>query len=81
MKRATKIDRLVGRRIQARRNELRISQERLARGLRLTFQQLQKYENGANRVAADRLWKLSGLLNVPLDFFFEGAPAKPRALV
>ena len=78
--RATEIDRLVGQRVRARRQELGVSQERLAHALGLTFQQVQKYETGENRVATDRLWRLSGLLGVSLDYFFEGAPAKPEAM-
>lgn len=81
MKRSTKIDKLVGRQIRARRQALGISQEKLAAGLKLTFQQIQKYEQGVNRVATDRLWKLSGLLGVTLDYFFEGAPERPAAMV
>jgi len=69
--RADEIDAHVGARLRIRRNLLGVSQEILADKLGITFQQLQKYEKGVNRIGASRLYKLSQLLNVPLDYFFE----------
>jgi transcriptional regulator with XRE-family HTH domain len=76
------IDVHVGSRIRLRRNMLGISQEKLGESLGLTFQQIQKYERGANRVGASRLWQLSRFLDVPVEFFFDTidpvrAPAIP----
>ena len=70
------IDRHVGRRIRARRNERGLSQNRLAETIGVTFQQVQKYERGANRVVASRLYDLAVALDVPVDYFFEDAPAE-----
>src|SRR5215475_5299217 len=58
-----------------RRLMLGMSQEKLADGLGLTFQQVQKYEKGRNRIGAGRLHHISQILQVPVPFFFEGAPA------
>jgi transcriptional regulator with XRE-family HTH domain len=69
------IDKHVGRRVRMRRLMLDMSQTDLADGLGLTFQQVQKYEKGANRVSASRLQHISQILQVPVPFFFEGAPA------
>ena len=57
-----------------RRKMLAMSQEKLADALGLTFQQVQKYENGTNRIGASRLQQISQILRVPVAFFFEGAP-------
>ena len=57
-----------------RRLMLHMSQERLADQLGLTFQQVQKYEKGTNRISASRLQEISHILEVPVPFFFEGAP-------
>lgn len=65
------IDVRVGSRIRLRRMLLGISQEKLASALGLTFQQVQKYERGTNRVGASRLFHLSQILQVPVNFFFE----------
>lgn len=65
------IDVHVGNRIRLRRTILGYSQEKLATLLGLTFQQVQKYERGNNRVGASRLWDLSKVLNVPVSFFFD----------
>ena len=67
-------DQHVGRRVRIRRLMLAMSQEKLAAALGLTFQQVQKYERGANRIGAGRLQHLSHILQVPVSFFFEGAP-------
>jgi transcriptional regulator with XRE-family HTH domain len=74
-------DKHVGSRVRMRRMMLSMSQQKLADGLGLTFQQVQKYERGANRIGASRLQQISHLLQVPIAFFFEGAPnasAPPR---
>jgi transcriptional regulator with XRE-family HTH domain len=65
------IDVHVGSRIRLRRTLLGISQERLAEAIRLTFQQVQKYEKGMNRVSSSRLYDLARILDVPLSYFFE----------
>lgn len=65
------VDVHVGNRIRLRRTILGFSQQYLARKLGLTFQQVQKYEKGGNRVGASRLWDISKVLRVPMDFFFE----------
>src|SRR5216684_5466570 len=69
--RPSPIDVHVGSRIRLRRTLLGLSQERLGDALGLTFQQVQKYERGANRVGASRLFDLSRVLDVPVSFFFE----------
>ncbi|MBW0151472.1 MAG: helix-turn-helix domain-containing protein [Phenylobacterium sp.] len=73
------IDIHVGRRVRLRRKELGLSQERLAEGLGLTFQQVQKYERGANRVSASKLYEMTRVLRVQISYFFEGLddPASP----
>ncbi|GAA4521512.1 helix-turn-helix transcriptional regulator [Chelativorans composti] len=68
------IDVHVGSRIRLRRNMLGLSQERLGESLGITFQQIQKYEKGTNRVGASRLQAIASVLNTPVSFFFEGAP-------
>ncbi len=65
------IDIHVGNRIRLRRSILGWSQEKLANMLGLTFQQVQKYERGSNRVGASRLWDIGNVMNVPINFFFE----------
>ena len=67
-------DKYVGARIRMRRLMLGMSQSALAQGLGLTFQQIQKYEKGINRVGASRLQQIAHILHVPVEFFFEGAP-------
>jgi transcriptional regulator with XRE-family HTH domain len=67
-------DKYVGSRVRMRRLMLGMSQEKLAGQLRLTFQQVQKYEKGTNRISASRLQEISHILSVPVPFFFEGAP-------
>jgi transcriptional regulator with XRE-family HTH domain len=68
------IDTYVGGRVRMRRLMLDMSQEALAKQLGLTFQQVQKYEKGANRISASRLQALAQILDVPVHFFFEGVP-------
>jgi transcriptional regulator with XRE-family HTH domain len=68
------IDKHVGSRVRMRRMMLSMSQEKLGDALGLTFQQVQKYEKGTNRIGASRLQQISNILSVPVSFFFEGAP-------
>ena len=68
------IDKHVGSRVRMRRMMLSMSQEKLGGALGLTFQQVQKYEKGTNRIGASRLQQISAILQVPVAFFFEGAP-------
>ena len=69
------IDRHVGARVRMRRLMVGLSQSKLAESLDVTFQQVQKYEKGANRIGASRLQQLARVLDVPPAFFFDGAPA------
>src|SRR3954464_10767035 len=71
------IDKHVGSRVRMRRMMLSMSQEKLGDALGLTFQQVQKYEKGTNRIGASRLQQISNILQVPVSFFFEGAPNMP----
>ncbi len=68
------IDKHIGTRVRARRVMLGMSQEKLADSLGLTFQQVQKYEKGVNRIGASRLLHIAGILDVSIEFFFEGLP-------
>lgn len=68
------IDKHVGSRVRMRRMMLGMSQEKLGDALGLTFQQVQKYEKGTNRIGASRLQQISQILQVPVSFFFDGAP-------
>ena len=68
-----RIDELVGQRIRWRRKELKWTQEQLSEKLGLTFQQVQKYEKGVNRISAGRLYELASVLDVEIGYFFEGA--------
>lgn len=71
------IDRHVGSRVRMRRMMMNMSQEKLGDALGLTFQQVQKYEKGTNRIGASRLQQIAHILQVPVSFFFEGAPHVP----
>jgi transcriptional regulator with XRE-family HTH domain len=71
-------DRHVGARVRKRRRLLEMSQTALADALGITFQQVQKYENGTNRVSASRLQQISSFLQVPISFFFDGLPEPPN---
>jgi len=66
------IDLHVGARVRQRRRLLGMTQQRLADAVSIRFQQIQKYESGANRISASRLWSLSQALDVPVAYFFEG---------
>ena len=68
------IDVHVGNRVRMRRMLVGMSQEKLGQRLGLTFQQIQKYEKGANRISASRLFQISEILGVPVQFFFEDLP-------
>ena len=69
------VDKYVGSRVRMRRIMLGMSQEKLGEALGLTFQQIQKYEKGTNRVGASRIKQISEILQVPVSFLFEGGPA------
>ena len=70
---ADEVDRIVGRRLRERRLELGLTQAALAEALGVRFQQVQKYETAANRIAASRLWRTAMALDVPVEFFFRAA--------
>lgn len=69
---ANPIDHHVGKRLRQRRRVLGLTQQRLAEDVNIRFQQIQKYESGANRISASRLWALARALDVPVSYFFEG---------
>lgn len=71
------IDIHVGSRVRLRRMMLGMSQEKLGESLGITFQQIQKYEKGTNRIGASRLQNIATVLSVPVSFFFEDAPGTP----
>jgi transcriptional regulator with XRE-family HTH domain len=73
------IDKHVGARVRMQRLLLGMSQQKLAKALGLTFQQVQKYEKGTNRIGASRLQQIASILQVTPSFFFEGAPTMPGA--
>lgn len=75
---ATKVDAHVGQRVRGRRKEMGLSQEKLAKSLGVSFQQVQKYEIGINRVSAGRLWDISGSLDVDIGYFFDGITKSSR---
>lgn len=87
---ATATDLHVGKRLRRRRRLLGLTQQQLAESIGIRFQQIQKYECGANRVTASRVYELAVALNVPVNYFFEGlasasvapgAPANDRDLI
>jgi len=73
-KKPNPVDQHVGSRVRLRRMLLGMSQERLGESIGITFQQVQKYEKGVNRIGASRLLQISEILDVPVEFFFEEAP-------
>ncbi len=75
------IDRHVGARVRARRVLANVSQVELGVALGVTFQQIQKYEKGANRISASRLHDIGAILGVPASYFFVGAPATGASVV
>ncbi len=74
------VDVHVGQRVAVRRKLLRLSQKDLARHVDYSYQQVQKYEKGQNRVSASVLYEFSGALGVPVSFFFEGLPTRASQL-
>src|SRR5215203_183301 len=68
------VDRFIGARVRMRRILVGMSQEKLGEALGITFQQIQKYEKGTNRIGASRLHHIGRVLGVPIEFFYEGAP-------
>ncbi len=72
------VDVHVGGRVKARRTLIGMSQEELGKHLGLTFQQIQKYENGLNRIGASMLWQISLILGQPISWFFEGIGKQKR---
>ncbi|MGF1545201.1 MAG: helix-turn-helix domain-containing protein [Parvularculaceae bacterium] len=75
------IDLHVGQRLRQRRRLLGLTQQKLAEAVSIRFQQIQKYESGANRISASRLWNLSQALQVPVSYFFEGLNDRAEASV
>lgn len=75
------IDIHVGAQVRARRTALGLSQDKLGAAVGLTFQQIQKYERGANRIGASRLYEFSTVLGVPIGYFYEAVPAAAVAAV
>lgn len=73
-KKPNPIDTHVGSRVRLRRTMLGMSQEKLGEALGITFQQVQKYEKGSNRIGASRLQNIADVLSVPVSYFFEDAP-------
>jgi transcriptional regulator with XRE-family HTH domain len=78
MKVPNPVDKYVGSRVRMRRMMLDMSQTDLAHGIGLTFQQVQKYEKGSNRMGASRLQQMADILQVPITFFFDGAPGQSK---
>jgi transcriptional regulator with XRE-family HTH domain len=76
---ATNIDVKIGHRVRARRLEIGMSQERLSEALGLTFQQVQKYERGVNRIACSRIIDIAKALDAPVAYFFEGLEGNAKA--
>lgn len=72
------IDRIIGERIRARRLQIGMSQERLAEAIGVTFQQIQKYEKGVNRIAASRLFDVAAAIDMPIARLFEGIGSSPQ---
>ena len=79
-KKPNPIDAQVGNRVRIRRMLIGMSQEKLGDLLGLTFQQVQKYEKGINRIGAGRLFEIARILDVPVDFFYDGVGAPSDAL-
>jgi transcriptional regulator with XRE-family HTH domain len=79
-KQANPVDTQVGNRVRIRRMLIGMSQEKLGDHLGLTFQQVQKYEKGVNRIGAGRLYEIARILGVPIDFFYEGVAGSAEGL-
>ena len=69
---ANPVDLFVGKRLRQRRRLLGLTQQQLASEVNIRFQQIQKYESGANRISASRLWAIANALEVPVAYFFDG---------
>lgn len=80
LRKSNEIDQRVGARLRERRNALHLSQEQVGDRLGLTFQQIQKYEKGTNRISASRLYELSRILDVDIDYFFDGIDGRDDQL-
>lgn len=80
LERPRPVDVHVGSRVRLRRTMLGMSQEKLGDAINLTFQQVQKYERGTNRIGSSRLWELSKVLDVPVSFFFDDMPPEVAGL-
>lgn len=80
-KKPNPIDVHVGKRVRLRRTMLGFSQEKLGDSLGITFQQIQKYEKGSNRIGASRLQQLSEILKTPISFFFEDSPGSEKVTI
>ena len=78
MKKPNPVDIHVGRRIRLRRTLMGMSQEKLGTAVTLTFQQIQKYESGANRISASKMWQLCEVLDIAPGYFFEGLEGRRR---
>lgn len=76
---ANSIDAHVGKRLRQRRRLLGLTQQQLAGEVNIRFQQIQKYESGANRISASRLWSLAKALDVPVSYFFDGLNGEETA--
>jgi transcriptional regulator with XRE-family HTH domain len=76
-KSASPLDRFVSEKVRARRKEIGMTQQALASSIGVTFQQLQKYEKGTNRISAGRLLTIARVLKMPVARFFDGAPDAP----
>lgn len=76
----TDIDAHIGKKLLWRRKEKRMSQTQLGNALGITFQQIQKYEHGSNRISASRLWAVADILNVPISYFYEGVEDRARGV-
>ena len=79
--RAGSLDEHIGLRLRQRRALLGMTQEKLAEAVGITFQQVQKYENGANRISAGRLYEFSNILDIPVDYFYDGAKEGKKAAI
>jgi transcriptional regulator with XRE-family HTH domain len=80
-KNPNRIDKYVGQRMRERRKELKLSQEALAAQLSITFQQIQKYERGANRISAGRLFEMAQALRTTIPYFYEGLEGVSKAML
>lgn len=77
MKKPKSVDIVVGKRVRLRRVAIKMSQEELAKALGITFQQVQKYENGTNRISCSRLYDIARALKTPIGYFFADLSNKP----